>query len=400
MLPLWKRIAFDRRDRRSSVLSRSTFSITMQSIKRAISAEDSPASFALTSFHFGKPGSGKKVYIQASLHADEVPAMLVGQFLRRELERLDQEGRITGEIILVPAANPLGLSQAIQGAPFGRYDLSTGINFNRAYKHVAEDLKAALAGQLGQDAQANVSLIREHARQSVAAWSPLDNAAALKKELLAMAIDADIVLDLHCDNEAVMHLYCGVPLADAVMPLAALLGARAVLVALESGGEPFDEACGRLWWDLADHFGPSVPIPPACVAITVELRGENDVNYEYASKDAHAILQYLARQGIVAIPVGPLPEPQCAPTPLEGVEPLAAPHSGVLVFLRKLGELVRAGDAVADLVNPVSGKVTTLHANRDGVLFASTAHRHLLRGMNVCKIAGDTAFRAGDLLSQ
>jgi uncharacterized protein len=371
----------------------------MQSIQHAISTEDSPASFALTSYHYGTAGNGKKVYIQASLHADEVPAMLVAQFLRRELDRLDAEGRIKGEIILVPAANPLGLQQTLHGAPFGRYDLSTGVNFNRAYKHVADDIKVALAGRLGPDAQANVALVREQARRSVEAWAPLDNAGALKKTLLGMAIDADIVLDLHCDNEAVMHLYCGVPLVDAVMPLAALLGARALLVAHESGGEPFDEACSRLWWDLAAHFGPELPIPPACVAITVELRGENDVNYEYAGHDAHAMLQYLARQGVLDLAIEPLPEPQCAPTPLEGVEPLAAPHSGVLVFLKKLGEDVRAGDAVADLVNPVSGKVSTLRATRDGVLFASTAHRHLLRGMHVCKIAGDAAWRSGDLLS-
>jgi predicted deacylase len=373
---------------------------TMHSQKHAISFEDSPASFALTSFHFGTPGTGKKVYIQASLHADEVPAMLVAHFLRRELAQLDEQGRINGEIILVPAANPLGLSQAIQGAPFGRYDLSTGINFNRAYKHVADDLKASLAGQLGDDVHANVALIREHARASVAAWTPLDNAAALKKQLLSMAIDADIVLDLHCDNEAVLHMYTGVPLAEKVMPLAALLGARALLVAHESGGEPFDEACSRLWWDLDTYFEPEVPIPPACVAMTIELRGENDVNYDYASQDAHALLQYLAREGVLDIPLEPLPEPQCEPTPLSGVEPLAAPHSGVLVFLKKLGDEVRAGEVIADLVNPVSGNVTTLRANRDGVLFASTAHRHLLRGMHVCKIAGAEAFRSGALLGQ
>jgi predicted deacylase len=372
----------------------------MHSKKHAISFEDSPASFTLTSFHFGTPGAGNKVYIQASLHADEVPAMLVAHFLRRELAQLDEQGRILGEIILVPAANPLGLSQAIQGAPFGRYDLSTGINFNRAYKHVADELKAALADKLGPDPQANVRLIREHARASVAAWAPHDNAAALKKLLLSMAIDADIVLDLHCDNEAVLHMYTGLPLAQRVMPLAALLGARALLVALESGGEPFDEACSRLWWDLAAHFGPMVPIPPACAAVTVELRGENDVNYDYASHDAHALLQYLAREGVVDIPVGPLPDAQCEPTPLSGVEPLVAPHSGVLVFLKKLGDAVRAGEAIADLVNPVSGNVTTLRANRDGVLFASTAHRHLLRGMHVCKIAGAEAFRSGSLLGQ
>ena len=126
--------------------------------------QDSSASFQLTSFHFGTPGQGKKVYIQAALHADEVPGMLVAQFLRTELAALEAEGKIRGEIILVPAANPIGLSQAIHGAPFGRFDLSTGINFNRAYKHVADDLKASLEGKLGPDAGANVALVREHAR--------------------------------------------------------------------------------------------------------------------------------------------------------------------------------------------------------------------------------------------
>lgn len=372
----------------------------MQTNKHAISVEDSPASVSLTSFHYGAPGSGKKVYIQASVHADEVPAMLVATFLRRELDRLDEQGLVKGEVILVPAANPLGLAQTIQGAPFGRFDLSTGVNFNRAYKHVADELKATLAGRLGEDAHANVALIRDHARHAVADWEPQDNAGALKKTLLSMAIDADIVLDLHCDNEAVMHLYCGVPLADEVAPLSALLGARAMLVALESGGEPFDEACSRLWWDLAAHFGPDLPIPPACVAVTVELRGERDVSYGLAEQDAHALLQYLAQQGVLDISPEPLPAAQCAPTPLEGVAPLTAPHSGVLVFLKELGDTVHAGDALADLVNPVSGKVTTLRATRDGVLFARTAHRHLLRGMHVCKIASDTAFRSGDLLGQ
>ena len=36
----------------------------------------------LTSFHFGTPGRGPKVYIQASLHAEELPGMLVAHHLR------------------------------------------------------------------------------------------------------------------------------------------------------------------------------------------------------------------------------------------------------------------------------------------------------------------------------
>ncbi len=354
----------------------------------------------LTSLHFGTAGTGPKVYFQAALHADEVPGMLVAQMLRRELAMLEQQGGLRGEVVLVPAANPLGLAQAIHGAPFGRFDLSTGINFNREYKHVADELKIALAGRLGQDAAANVALVRQHALASVAAWTPATDADALKKILLGLAIDADIVLDLHCDNEAVLHMYTGTPLAGALAPLAALMGARAVLTALVAGGEPFDEACSRLWWDLAAHFGPEIALPPACLAATVELRGERDVSNALAEQDAKALLDFLTLRGVIDGPMPAVPAPACGVSPLEGVAPVRAPHGGVLVFRKQLGETVAAGDAIAELVDPVSGHTTVLAAPVAGVLFARTAFRHLLRGMAVCKVAGASAFRAGNLLSQ
>ena len=374
----------------------------MQVQKHPLSGPHSPAAFELTSFHFGTPGAGKKAYIQGSLHADEVPGMLVSQFLRKELMALEAAGKIHGEVILVPAANPIGLSQAIHGAPFGRFDLSTGINFNRAYKHVADDLKQSLEGKLGPDAQANVALIRTHARASIAAWQPATDAETLKKALMTMAVDADIMLDLHCDNEAVLHIYTGTPLAGAIAPLSALMGAHAVLLALQAGGEPFDEACSRLWWDLDAHFQQRYPIPPACLSTTVELRGEKEVSYDLAGKDAAALLRFLALNDVLddGKAGSALPEPLCQPTPLEGVEPVVAPHAGILIYTRKLGERVVAGDALADLIDPVSGDVTVLRATVAGVFFARSAHRHVLRGMNVGKVAGAKAYRAGNLLSQ
>ena len=365
-----------------------------------LGTEDCPAAYQIQSLHYGAAGSGKKVYIQASLHADEVPAMLVAHALRRELARLEDEGRIRGEVVLVPAANPIGLAQAIQGTPFGRFDLGSGANFNRAFAHLADVLKPALEGKLGPDAQANVKLVRTQVRLVLSELATHSATEELKKVLLTLAIDADIVLDLHCDNEAVMHMYTGTPLAARMLPLAALLGAQALLTARDSGGAPFDEACSRLWWELAAHFGEATPLPPACAAATIELRGEMDVSYALADADAGAILQFLAHERVLDIPLAPLPAPACAATPLEGVEPVSAPHSGVLVLHRPLGSAVAAGEPVADLVNPVSGRATTLRAGAAGILFASTAHRHLLRGMHVCKIAGAAAFRSGELLSQ
>lgn len=376
----------------------------MQAITHPLSAAHANAAYALTSFHFGTPGRGKKVYIQGSLHADEVPGMLVAQFLRKELLALEAAEQIHGEIILVPAANPIGLAQAIHGAAFGRFDLTTGVNFNRAYKHVANDLKRSLDGKLGQDAGANVALIREHARASIADWQPATDAETLKKTLMTLAIDADIVLDLHCDNEAVLHIYAGTPLAEGIAPLSAILGSHATLLAYEAGGEPFDEACSRLWWDLDRHFQHQYPIPAACLSTTVELRGEQEVSYELARKDAAGLLQFLALNGVLGdanaqAAAATLPAPLCAPTPLEGVEPVYAPHAGILIYTRELGAKVAAGEALADLIDPVSGETTVLRATVDGVFFARSAHRHVIRGMNVGKVAGAKAYREGDLLS-
>lgn len=383
---------------------------TMHVQKHPLSAPHSSTAYELTSLHFGTPGAGKKVYIQASLHADEVPGMLVAQVLRRRLAELEAAGQVAGEVILVPAANPIGLAQAIHGAAFGRFDLTTGINFNRNYKHVFDELKASLDGLLGADAAANVRLIREHARAAIAQWRPATDADTLKKTLMTLAVDADIVLDLHCDNEAVMHIYAGTPLAEAVAPLSAIMGAHALLLAYQAGGEPFDEACSRLWWDLERHFEGRYPIPPACLSTTIELRGEMEVSYELAERDAAGLLRFLvlggalqddgSGAGAAAIAAAPLPAPLCAATPLEGVEPLYAPHAGVLVYTRALGETVAPGDAIGDLIDPVSGATTVLRAGVAGVFFARSAHRHVLRGMNVGKVAGARAYRAGDLLSQ
>ena len=78
----------------------------MDTVKHPISAAHGTAHYELTSYHFGKPG-GPKAYIQAALHADEVPAMLVAQALRQRLAALEAAGKVVGEVILVPAANPM-----------------------------------------------------------------------------------------------------------------------------------------------------------------------------------------------------------------------------------------------------------------------------------------------------
>src|SRR5690606_40238873 len=56
----------------------------------------------LVSFQYGDPSARPKVYLQASLHAEELPGMLVAHHLRPALERAEREGRLRGHVVLVP----------------------------------------------------------------------------------------------------------------------------------------------------------------------------------------------------------------------------------------------------------------------------------------------------------
>lgn len=357
----------------------------------------------LHSLHFGTPGARPKATIQASLHADEVPALLVAHHLRSRLTELEDRGLLRGEVVLVPVANPIGLSQRLLQSHQGRFDLASGENFNRHYADVVPRVCELVASQLVGDVDANVALVRKALRVACDELPAATELQSLRRALLGLAIDADVVLDLHCDNEAVLHLYTATELWPEVEPLARLLGAGVSLLADQSGDDPFDEACSTVWPRLAamlsERLGKPVPLPAACVAVTVEFRGETDVSHAFASADADALIEYLAVRGIVARTPASLPALKREPTPLAGSIPVETPHGGVVVFLREPGDTVRRGEHIADLVDPLSGSVTRLESPADGVLYARESQRFATAGRRVAKIAGREAVRSGKLLS-
>lgn len=356
------------------------------------------------SLHFGPVRAARKVYIQAALHADEIPGMLVCHYLQQMLTALDTSGALLSQVVLVPVANPVGLAQQIQGTAFGRFDLSTGLNFNRGYQHLTPALISELRPLLGKDAQENLHLIRRSAQRLLHEQAVTDETSALKRLLQSLAIDADVVLDLHCDHQAVLHLYCGTPLTEQTLRLAAHMQAQAVLTSKLPGDDPFDDSCSRHWWELRDLLGEQAEIPLACLSVTVELRGETDVSHVNAKQDAQGILNFLRESGHIATTAEELSRlhavaSPCAATPLEGVEPVTVPGCGVLVFLREPGQHVEVGEVIAELVDPLSGQVTPVGAGVSGLLFARIARRYVTTGTRIAKIAGSHAFRSGNLLS-
>ena len=199
---------------------------------------------------------------------------------------------------MVPFANPIGLSQRVLGNHLGRFGLETGTNFNREWFDFADTIRymhyirllfdsirpshrprhssEKIRGSMTMDAESNVELIRTALLTEIQAMSTNKEEQFLKKTLYSLAVTADIVLDLHCDSDAVMHMYTHDRLWPQMADLAAEMQSQCTLLAGASGGNPFDEAYSCPWAVLADKF-PEFPIPMACQSATLELRGELDV---------------------------------------------------------------------------------------------------------------------------
>jgi uncharacterized protein len=355
-------------------------------------------SHSFQAFHFGQPDAGPKAYIQAALHADEVPAILVAHALKRHLLRLEDAGLLLGEVVLVPCANPVGMGQQILGQHQGRFDLRDGVNFNRGYANLAPLVGKMLRDQLGNDAALNVRLVREAMREAAAGLRAAHPVQDLKNHLLQLAADSDVVLDLHCDHEAVMHLYALTPQRVQAQELGALLGAEAILLSAESGDSPFDEACSRPWLVMQQQF-EDLPLPLGCFSATVELRGEADTSHTLAEQDALALLDFLRLRGVVGGPKPKLPALRCQPTPLSGSEPVTAPCAGVVVFHRAPGDYVRSGDLIADMIDVETGRHVPIRCVSDGVFYARGGVRWAPAGKRLGKIAGTLLTRTGKLLS-
>lgn len=353
---------------------------------------------AIEVLRFGTPGARPKAYLQAGLHADELPGMLVLRTLARRLSDAAGRGEILGEVVIVPIANPIGLAQQVQGYLRGRFEAGASSNFNRGYSDLAPAVGDALAGQLGPDADANVAAIRAAMSAVLATLAPRSELDAMRDALLGLAHDADLVLDLHADNEALVHLYTGTPLWPDAADLAGDLGAVAVLLAEVSGGNPFDEAVSGPWWALASRF-PDAAIPPACLAATVELRSNNAVDPALAEADAAALLRFLVRRGVVAGDPGPLPIPVEA-TPLDAMQQVISPAAGLVVYRESLGAIVAEGDLVAEIVDPL-GDAFEVRARTGGVLFARHDQPIAWPGKVIGKIAGAVRLpeRTGPLLT-
>lgn len=343
---------------------------------------------------FGRAGARPKAYLQAAIHANELPGTMALHHLMPMLLDADRRGAIKGEIVVVPTVNPIGLSQLVGNNHLGRYDFLGRDNFNRNWLDLSGAVAERVGRRLGRNADRNVALVRKAALAALAAMKPVNELQTLRVEAMKLSIDADIVLDLHCDMEALLHLFISrQDWPGEARALAADLGIEATLY-----NEPYPESLtfsgvnSALWPRLAARF-PKAKIPQACLSATIEYRGQHNVTHALGESDARGLYRYLVRRGIVAGDAGPLPRLKAAATPIAGMDVGYAPRSGMLTYRAAKGARVRRGETVCEVIDPADPRGPKarmpVKARTDGVVFSRRPDGRLAwPGMVLFRIAG------------
>jgi predicted deacylase len=342
-------------------------------------------------YRIGPSTAPEKVYLQAALHADEQPGTMVLHHLLPMLRQADEQELLRARFVVIPMANPLGMANLVHRTHLGRYDLTSGVNYNRQWPDLFAMIRTQLAGRLNENEAFNVGLIRKAVASWIDAQQPRTAVEQLRLFLLKEAHDAEFVLDLHCDSDSLPYIYTSPELMPELQDLADWMGAAAVMTAADSGGGSFDEVLPLLYRKVA-ATNPGKPVPMATATATLEYRGVADSFDDYGEQDALRLFGFLCGRGLVAAEPGPVPPHRCDATPFDATEIVRVDRPGLLAYRVDLGQLVTKGQPIADLIALDGPEAfiarTPIVAGTDGLVLTRSLRKYVTRGEGVAKIVG------------
>jgi predicted deacylase len=373
-------------------------------LHRTVLAGDTPGTATDLYWYTAGPADAQtRVHLQAALHADEQPGTMALHHLLPMLRAADAAGQLKAQFTIFPSVNPLGLANYSLRHHIGRYDIETGVNYNRRWPDLYPQVAEAIAGRLTDDPKANIATIRA----AVAAWIDSQRPATAIQQLrllvLKSAVAADIVLDLHCDDDSLKHIFTSPELMPGLQDLADWMGVAATLTAEDSGGGSFDEVLPTLY-RKARLAHPDHPIPAGAETATLEYRGRADSFDTIGQQDAAGLFGFFAGRGLIAADPGSKPVAAPAPTPFEATEVLRADAPGLLAYRVELGDRVSKGQPIADLIAMDGSDAfmarRPILSGTDGFVLSRVTGKYVVRGGAIAKIVGSKILpaRAGAYL--
>lgn len=302
-------------------------------------------------YRFKSDIPGPKVYIQSSVHGAEVQGNVVIYHLIQAL----QSASLKGEVILVPNCNPVGSNLKSGEYTLGRFDPVNGQNWNRAYLYdqgVAESFLPDV--NIDSDLNQIKARYRSQLKQSIEATLANDwgtgLAQRLNLKLQQLAVNADIVLDLHNGPVSTRHIY---------VPEYAKESAKyfnfphVILIPNEFAGA-LDEATFCPWWHLQTQLTAKFPSRDwdfGVEAFTVEMGSQEVIDFAAGADDAKGILSYLSYKGCFT---SALYQPETMTRHavyLKDYKTLFSQFGGIVEYMAKPGQHIKRGEVMAKVLN-------------------------------------------------
>ncbi|KER69942.1 hypothetical protein HR51_21095 [Burkholderia cepacia] len=342
----------------------------------------------LREYTFGPNNAECSLYVQAGLHAGEVPGLLLIQHLLECLVSLERLGALTGRIAVMTWANPVGMQQVVGGALTGRFDCAGSGNFDRRFPDVrSEVLRRIAAGERPQTCRDAKAWLMDIAAPVAEGADPVEY---LKAMLLCRAFAHDMALDLHCDKTATMHVYSNWAQAERATALARCLKSPVLLLEDHAGGGTFDQAFHDAWFALRECGLPCDS--QQGFSAVIELRGQRDVSDELAVGDADALLDFLRIEGLVSDREAVAQRSAPTIAALEAVDHVKATQAGVVSWQVPVGAYVERDAVIAEIVGATPHHTTcrvAVKARTDGILVARMHVHYVLAGQRIAMIAGN-----------
>ena len=293
---------------------------------------------------------GPTVYIQSSIHGAEVQGNTVIYHILKSL----QSEPLKGKVVLVPNCNPVGSNLKSGEYTLGRFDPINGTNWNRGY-YFDGDLVRKFSETIS--AEESISSIkrrfRELMKQRIEAklnddWG-VGLAQRLNLKLQQIALDADIVIDLHNGPTATRHMY--VP--EFAKEAATLFNIPHVILIPNKFAGALDEATFCPWWTLQEilenRFDRQIDFQ--IEAFTLEMGSQEVINFEEGLEDAKGVLAYLNTRGSFDGSLFRPSQMSRIAVYLKDYKIMYSNFGGMVEYLAKPGQKIKQGKVMARVLN-------------------------------------------------